>query len=102
MADVFAYTGYRRIIYFKFLDLQSGHTLVADPGGQYEIMATESGISVPPGDGFWTLRPSLPPPPIKPAITSKAEPVPKLKPVSKESVDAETSLASDSSGKAGE
>jgi len=79
--DVFAYTGYRRIIYFKFLDLQSGHTLVADPGGQYEIMATESGISVPPGDGLWTsLLPPVPlaiPPPepkVKEPVKAKEAP----------------------------
>ena len=55
MANVFAYTGYRRVFYFKYLDIRAGHTLVADPGQQYEIQATESDISVPPADGLWSL-----------------------------------------------
>ncbi len=55
MANVFAYTGYRRVYYFKYLDIRAGHTLVADPGQQYEIQATESDIPVPPGDGLWSL-----------------------------------------------
>lgn len=66
----FQYTGYRTLIYFKYLDRGAGHTLVADPGGQYDIVATESDLAVPPGDGRW-----IPVPPPAP------EPEPEVKPV---------------------
>ncbi len=63
----FQYTGYQTMIYFKYLDLLTGHTLVANPGGEYEMQATESG-PIPPGDGRWTSAPPPPPAPLKPPL----------------------------------
>lgn len=94
----YRYTGYRTRYYFKYLDLQTGHTLVAEPGCYYQIAATEYG-PVPPADGFWAASPAplaLPPPEHpKLSFKSKAEPVPEPEPDPDPEPDLEPEMDSD-------
>ena len=80
---VFRFTGYRSRYYLKYLDLASGHTLVASPNECYEMTATEPGLIVPPADGFWevaeTQPPALPAPPQKSLSDTAAEEIAKPK-----------------------
>ncbi len=59
MGDTYIFNGYRRTAYFKYRDLDSDVTLIAEPGEQYRIEATEPGIVVPPPDGMWAVAPAV-------------------------------------------
>lgn len=50
----YRYLGYETRTYVRYLDAATSHTLTADPGGSYDILAAGSqDFPVPPGDGLW-------------------------------------------------
>lgn len=55
--DVWAiFTGGVPLTYSQYLDVQAGHTLVAQPGGEYDIEAASGypyALPEPPADGRW-------------------------------------------------
>lgn len=48
----FSYTGSDERVYPAYRDVDAGKTLLASPGGSYEIAAADK-ASVPPPDGRW-------------------------------------------------
>jgi hypothetical protein len=58
-ADLFAlFTGNEVLTYPQYLDLQAQHTLVAQPGAEYDIMPASGQVNVAalPTDGRWTAE----------------------------------------------
>jgi hypothetical protein len=56
VAGEFIFTGTETLTYSQYLDVQAGHTLVAQPGGEYEIEPASGypyPLPEPPGDGRW-------------------------------------------------
>ena len=63
----YPFTGSDTRIYSQYRDLATDRTLVASPGGSYDMApAGQYGLPVPPGDGNWG-RATTPPPPDAPA-----------------------------------
>jgi hypothetical protein len=52
---VTVFLGTETYIYLQYLDVVTGHTLVASPGGSYQIQVASGnpGVMLPPGDGRW-------------------------------------------------
>jgi hypothetical protein len=56
------YLGYETRVYPQYLDLTAGGTLIADPGGEYDLAAAGSlDLPVPPADGLWEAAEPDPP-----------------------------------------
>jgi hypothetical protein len=50
----YRYLGYETRTYVQYLDQEAGTTLVADPGGSYDMLPAGSwDMPVPPPDGLW-------------------------------------------------
>lgn len=54
-----AYGGTETLTYICYIDVQAQHTLLASPGGTYDIAPAgqgfDYGLPSVPGDGLWTL-----------------------------------------------
>lgn len=53
----YSYTGDDERVYPGYRDVGAGTTLVAEPGGSYEIAAPDE-APVPPPDGRWAAKPA--------------------------------------------
>lgn len=60
MATTYTYLGQITRGYFSYVDTETQHMLVAEPGGVYGIRAVEPHFVVPPGDGNWEATPVPP------------------------------------------
>ena len=56
----YLYGGTLQVTYIAYIDTGAGHTLLASPGGVYQIAAAgqgyDYGSTVPPQDGMWTIE----------------------------------------------
>jgi hypothetical protein len=58
------YLGFETRTYVQYLDAEASTTLIASPGGSYDIVPAGSlDFPVPPADGLWEAEASPPPPP---------------------------------------
>jgi hypothetical protein len=52
---LYKFNGPVTLVYPDYIDAQAGHTLVASPGGIYDILIPGPGLGAPavPNDGLW-------------------------------------------------